>query len=140
MLAGNLSALLELLSRHKWLIEIDSPDPLERHWALSHARFYGIAPPETGASFWCWLAWAGQTLFAIGERLLVAVGDLQFHIGHHLGWDRANYQGQPAWTNPSYAYSQHLSKLTDDKVYLSTNAAIQAWFQELAKAPKDYEK
>ena len=139
-IAGNISALLELLSRHKWLLEIESPDPQARQWALSHARFYGIVPPEKGASGWRWLAWCGLTLIAIAERFIVGAGDLQWHIGHHVGWDREDYQGQPAWTNPAYAYAKHLGELDDDKVYLSTNAAIQAWFQELAKAPKDYDK
>jgi hypothetical protein len=138
MFIGNIASLLELVSRHKWLIEVK--DGVDRQWALSHARFYGAFPPEKGASFKQWLIWVCKISLAVIEKLLVAVGDLQWHLGHHIGWDRKDYEGEPKWVNPQYAYARHITELTDDKVYLSTYSAVQAWFEELAKAPVKHQQ
>jgi hypothetical protein len=137
-LLGNIGFLLELLSRHIWLIEVAAP--LNRQWELSHARFYGVLPPAKRAGFWPWLVWFGQTLQAVCERLLVSPGDLQWHISHHIGWDRQDFKCQPAWANPVYAYARNLAELPADKVFWSTQAAIEAWFIALEKAPKDYDQ
>ncbi len=137
-LLGNIGFLLELFSRHKWLIEVAAP--LNRQWELSHARFYGVLPPNQGAGFWQWLVWFGKTLQAVCERLLVSPGDLNWHISHHIGWDRLDFEGQPTWTNPVYAYAGNLADLPANKVYWSTQAAILAWFEALEKAPRKYDK
>lgn len=134
LIMGNIAMMLELFSRHKWFIQVK--DESSRQWVLSHARFYGAEPPDKGASFWLWFKWLGYTLQAVCEKLLVGAGDLQWHIGHHYGWDRNDYEGQPTWANPQFAYAPYITKL-EGKVFWSTNSAIQAWFQELAKMPKD---
>jgi hypothetical protein len=134
LIAGNLASLLELLSRHKWLI--NPPATADRHWTLSHARFFAVIPPEPGASLGCRLQWWLKILQGIIEHLCITAGDLAWHVGHHVHWDANDYQGQPAWSNPQYAYAPYLTQLTEDKYYLSANAAIQAWFAELAAAPQ----
>jgi len=137
LLFGNISTMLELFSEHLWFIEVSNEQ--NRQWALSHARFYGAIPPEQGASFRLWLIWVGETLLAVCEKLLVGAGDLPVHAAHHVGWDRDDFEGQPAWANPQFAYAPYITKL-DGKIYWSTNSAIQAWFDELAKARGDNPK
>ncbi|WP_367155159.1 hypothetical protein [Methylomonas sp. HYX-M1] len=126
MVVGNFSAIAELLSRHKWFVEID--DETNRQWVLSHARFYGALPPVEGASVGAWLLWFSKILQAVIERSLVGAGDLGWHIAHHVRWDLDEYHGQPAWCNPVYAYYPYLDQLGSEKIYWSTAEAIDAWF------------
>lgn len=139
MIPGNQSSIRELVTRHDW--NIDTPPGADRQWDLSKFRFPGVLVPKVSPkSFRGMCEWAGfwaSTARAIEYRLAVVPGDLHWHGGHHVGWDRSLYEGQPMWANASYAYSSKYLDMTEGKIFWAEKDARDAWLVKSAYSGPD---
>lgn len=118
MIAGNIASMLELLSRHLWLIE--GFDDAERQRALSNLRL----PESSEATPWL------KRLFGALDRHVVYPLDLAWHGLHHLAKDVRPYRDQPAWSNPDDAHAPHIESSGLIR-HRSSLAAIRYWLERL---------
>jgi hypothetical protein len=128
--AGNVASFLELVSRHRWLV--DTVDPRRRHHELSHGRFQGAMPPDEGALL-AWLGWVACMVMALVGRITVVPGDLAWHIAHHIGLERLETQGPPAWVDAASSYSALFwrDEALSSQSHATLASAIDAWFVAL---------
>lgn len=133
MIGGNIGSFLELVSRHRWMI--DTPMDLRRQFELSHGRFPAAMPPEAGASGRQWMGWMGRIAAATLARLTVVPSDLAWHISHHTGMRAKEGMQVPAWSDAALAYSDAIrqdAELTAQS-HITILGAVDAWFAALEK-------
>jgi hypothetical protein len=105
----HVSALLQFLTEHRWLVTNDGPREKNDYAARCVGRFALIPPPVFGlTSLPAISAWTWWTLRMVAELLVrvgVWVGDLPAHDHHHLAghvghdvhdWDEAIFERQRA--------------------------------------------
>lgn len=135
LLAGNVSALLELVSEHIWFAE-PSLDSRERHARLSHGRHLGVMPPEGHQRInpAAWALWLARTGFAAVLRFCVLPGDLPWHHAHHTGMPPTHRGHRPYWANAAHQYSQIFwqDRGQQRQAVATLGQAIGRWFHALA--------
>lgn len=84
VLVYQMSALLQFLTEHLWLLTERAPRELDAYAERCVGRFCGEMLPAVGDTAG-WLGWWARTLFLhVPVRLGVLVGDLPAHDWHHL--------------------------------------------------------
>ncbi len=80
----NISALLQFITEHAWMLSEESPDNDHDYADRCWGRFLGDPAPEQG-TFFNWLIWGLRALFIHAPiRFGCLVGDLPAHDWHHL--------------------------------------------------------
>jgi hypothetical protein len=161
LIGGNHGSLVELVSRHRWMITPKS-DGRHRQDELSHGRFPAPEIPPQGSPWMAYMSWIGSIFVAIITRLVVPA-DLAWHHAHHDGvkpdkarlaqslWSKlpvwrgakesvlkANPRPTPAWCDAATAFSYSLEgeNAAASRNYPSIAQTIDQWFGDLAAEKK----
>jgi len=134
----NLSALLQFITEHLWLVTDDPPLAIHEYSKRCWGRFSGMSrrPGLFGTAYWlCHLV-----IIAIPTRFGVWVGDLPVHDWHHLaGFNGTNAKDWPGGLYLREEVVQHQDNLNMGKREIwGIVSALEVVFDGLSKSEVSY--